>query len=117
MKTNNYFTPEEKKQLDKLAKLPKRSPYPKDVLQEFIKKYNRSLTAIYQYIERKRNSLAEQSVEETTPVVKRGRPKKENSIPSTINSAVLAKNQFIIPISNWEISTQNGQTRLILKFK
>lgn len=99
-----FFTAEEKEFLTKFLATPKGRPHPQDLVNEFCKKYKRDIRSIYQYVNRVRhNKVAGMQKTVTSPV--------------TTDFTSIKRNEFVIPVTNWELRTQDGQTSLILKFK
>lgn len=103
------FTSEEKAFLSSLISLPPKARFPEDIVDNFCKKFKRKPVAVYQYVtrERKRLIMMEKSVTPDVPVV----------TTPTKDLSTLRRNEFVIPVTNWELRTENGTTSLILKFK
>jgi len=105
-----FFTEEEKEFLKRFLETPKGQSHPPALVKEFCKKFDRDLRSIIQYTTRYRrnNAVATESV---APV------KREKVKPVMTDFTAIKRNEFIIPVTNWELRTENGQTNLILKFK
>lgn len=101
--TLRLFSAEEKSIMNKWLNIPKGHRLPADEVEAFCKKYNRKVIAIYQYIQRTRNA--------------KFTSKESNIVKPTENLTTLRRNEFVIPVTNWELRSENGQTNLILKFK
>lgn len=101
--TLRLFSSEEKSILNKWINVPKGQRLPTAEVEAFCKKYNRKLVAVYQYLQRARNGKIAS--------------KQSNIVKPTENLTTLRRNEFVIPVSNWELRSENGQTNLILKFK
>jgi hypothetical protein len=104
-----FFSAEEKVYLDKFVAVPKRKKFPKELVQEFCTKFNRDVRSIYQYTNRFRNNKIVN--------VDKASAKTEKTSPVLTDFTAIKRNEFIIPVTNWELRTENGQTNLILKFK
>ena len=102
-----FFSEEEKVFLQKFLATPKRQAHPAELVNEFCTKFNRDIRSIYQYVNRHRNGL----------IVGAHKEPKKTSTPVVTDFTVIKRNEFIIPVTNWELRTENGQTSLILKFK
>lgn len=105
-----FFSEQEKAILDKWAALPKGHQAPKQEVEAFCKKYNRTVTSIYQYKERFRKNLVDNNVASSNA-------KQPAVVKPTQDLSTLRRNEFVIPVTSWELRSENGQTNLILKFK
>jgi hypothetical protein len=105
-----FFNEEEKEYLKRFLETPKGQSHPPALVKEFCKKFDRDLRSIIQYTTRMRrnNAIGTESI---APV------KKEKVKPVVTDFTAIKRNEFIIPVTNWELRTENGQTNLILKFK
>lgn len=105
-----FFSEEEKQFLNKFLEFPKHARYPKELVTEFCKKYKRDLKSIRQYVYRYNSGAIVNKTTTPTKTV-------AASSPITTDFTAVKRNEFIIPVTNWELRTQDGQTSLILKFK
>lgn len=104
-----FYSEEEKQILAKLVNLPKGRKIEGFSIKDFCKKYDRSVSSVHQYISntRFRQGRLTTNVSNT----------KENTKNITKDLSTLRRNEFVIPVTSWELNTENGQTNLILKFK
>lgn len=98
------FSAEEKSIMNKWVSYPKGTKLPSDEVETFCKSYNRKPIAVYQYLQRQRAS-------------KNFTKTSSNIIKPTQDLSTLRRNEFVIPVTNWELRSENGVTNLILKFK
>lgn len=99
-----FYTEEEKNELEKFVKAPK-GTYNKAEIEKFCKKYKRNNVSVGVYICKARKKLAETS-NVKTPTVKK----------PAVNTPVLKRNEFVIPVTNWEVRTSTEGVMLVLKF-
>jgi hypothetical protein len=103
-KSLRLFSQEEKKFLSKLVSLPVKAKFPADIVEEFCRKFDRKPVAVYQFVQRERRRLNVQ-------------PPVSPIVAPTKDLTTLRRNEFVIPVTNWELRSENGHTNLILKFK
>lgn len=99
------FSQDEKDFLSSLVSLPAKARFPQDVVESFCKKFKRKPVAVYQYVQRERKRL--NTIEKSVTT----------AVSPTKDLTTLRRNEFVIPVTNWELRTENGNTSLILKFK
>lgn len=103
-KTVRFFSPEEKKVLNSIIVMEKGKERREKILQ-FCKTYKRKSNSVYTYISNQKNKNSKNVVSRKQSKLLR------NNIVSTIT-----KNEFHIPITNWEMRTNESGTMLVLKF-
>ena len=69
-----------------------------DLAKEISKKFDRPHTSIYAYILKERKKLG------------------FGNRKSSVKSPSFKQGEFIIPVNNWEVRNDNGNTMLVLKF-
>ncbi len=84
----------------------------KESLKDFCKKYNRSYGSVQVrvYTLRKKKNSAKKVMVKQSPKVSLKPTVKDKT---TVN---LSKGEFKIPISNWNVSNENGQFYFVVKF-
>lgn len=78
-------------------------------------KYNRNSNSIYSYLhgfKKKSQKIVKKQVEKKKSTYV---PVKDRSLKK--DTSILKKNEFIIPIKNWELRTVDGESQLVLIFK
>lgn len=96
-KGKGFYSTEERAELTALAE--SGSPVTTETIKAFCKKYNRSFYSAANTVYRMRKRLG----------------KSKNQKPEKV-STMLKKNEFVIPIYNWEIRKDGDVTNLVLKF-
>lgn len=109
-----FFSAEEKEFLKQFLNTPKGGVHPPELVSEFCTKFDRDIRGIYQYVSRYRNNKIANL--DSAPVEKQ-KAVPVKSTPVVTDFTAIKRNEFIIPVTNWELRTENGQTNLILKFK
>lgn len=95
-----FYTQEEKNELQKFVDAPKFS-HNKLELEKFCKKYKRNYASVRVYIRNTRKKYTE------TPT----------TTTSMTKTPTLKRNEFVIPVTKWELQTsEQGDVMLILKF-
>lgn len=107
VKKFRLYTPEEKAVLQKFVDAPKFSHH-KDEIDKFCKKYKRTYQSVSQYISNTRRRSPNKTLANTTISVKKNNSK--------ITSPTLRRNEFVIPVNNWELQTSEEGVMLVLKF-
>jgi hypothetical protein len=76
---------------------------------------SRTPSSVYQYVYRKRSlSKANKAVAEVKKSTVDTTATRDKSVNN--NTPVFKHGEFIIPVSSWEVRTNNGTTSLVLKF-
>lgn len=104
-----FYSKEEVKELASFIKSGE-TPTEKN-LEAFCKKYNRSFGSVQVYIYTKRKAKKQRKLMvKQTPKVSLKPTIKDKT---TVN---LSKGEFKIPITNWNVSNENGQFYFVVKF-
>ena len=108
-KTLKFYTKEENKELVPFIKGDLQPT--KEALNDFCEKYNRNFESVRVriYILRRKNKTKKALVK-GSPVASLKPTMKDKT---TVN---LSKGEFKIPISNWNVSNENGQFYFVVKF-
>lgn len=109
-RTLRFYSKEEKKALAPF--MSKKIAVNEENLKDFCKKYDRSYGSVqvYIYTNRKRKIERKQILGKNSPKASLRPTIKDKS---KVN---LSKGEFKIPISNWNVSNDNGQFYFIVKF-
>lgn len=111
-KSFKFYSEEEKQILSELVNLPlgKRVQVLQNFsMEDFCKKYNRTVSSVQQYISNTRYKQGKRTSNVSNV--------KSDTKTITKDLSTLRRNEFVIPVTSWELNTENGQTNLVLKFK
>jgi hypothetical protein len=105
-----FYTEEEMSILNEFAK--SRVPVNKKLLGEYCKKYDRSLHSVSFKVYDLRKKLG---IESTRPLKNKTVIPKANVVKDS-SIAKISKGEFKIPVNNWNITNEDGQMFLNIKF-
>lgn len=102
-RTIKFYSEEEKEFLKPYLNVKRMSKWWNADLDAFCKKYKRTRGSVEQYLSNTRTRMKYRGLTETPTKVDKALP-------------TLKRNEFIIPISNWEVRTESDGQKLVLKF-